>query len=721
MQLKPKKLLTVNFTYKSIMNLKNHNNGLSLFIIFFTLFTLLPVGQFCTSLNARELTFENMPFTAGLSQKELIPVTQDNKKYMCPLAEKTNLFGGQFTFLNKKWHFTGIWLLASITHQRAGMNLLKMIILHQNVIWNKNGGLLILNTSSVFWLHKWIMLAGIFILITIIYILYITNIHNIRKKNKRLEEINANLNKEIKERKRAEEELKFQKQFLDELLNGVQEGIGIVDKHENIEYCNKAFADIFEYSVGSLTGKNLLKLFPAEAHAEILEQTQKRKKGEISSYELLYITPGGLKKYMRVTISPRFNKNNEYKGAIGAILDITSKVNAEEKRSLIEAQLRQSQKMETIGTLAGGIAHDFNNILVPIIGYTEMSLEILKDNQTVRSNLEKILKASQRARDLIKQILTFSRHDKKGLDNIEIHLLVKETLKLLRSSLPTTIEIRQNIDENCGSILADTTQIHQVLMNLCTNAYHAMREKGGILEIKLASVTIDEKTASQTKGLQSGEHYILLSVRDTGEGMDEKTIERIFEPFFTTKKVGEGTGLGLSAVHGIILGYGGRITVESQPGKGSTFNIYLPQTEIKNKKTIEKVYAPLPKGNEHILFVDDEEDIANLYKQILENLGYKVTAKTDSLDTITEFKTNYDKYDLVITDQTMPNMTGAELAKEMLTIRPDIPIILCTGYSETISQEKAIEIGIKDMIFKPLTMTTIASSIRKFLDNHYSS
>ncbi|MBN2411803.1 response regulator [candidate division KSB1 bacterium] len=598
---------------------------------------------------------------------------------------------------------------------------LKMTGLHKNNDWNKKGNTLLLNIQPLNWTKNWILLIATFILIAIIYILYFTNLYNIKKRNIQLEEINENLNKEIIKRKRTEEELKEQKQCLDDIFQGVQEGIGIVDKYESIEYYNKAFADLFEYSMDYLKGKNLLELFPKETHSTILAQTQKRKKGEISSYVLLYITPRGEKKYMRVTISPRFDKKNEYDGAIGAVLDITGQVIAEEKRSLIEAQLRQSQKMETIGTLAGGIAHDFNNILVPIIGYTEMSLELLNDNHIIKSNLEKILKASKRAKDLIQQILTFSRHDKHSFENIEIHLLIKEALKLLRSSLPATIEIRENIDKNCGSILADPTQIHQVLMNLCTNAYHAMRVKGGILEITLEPVTIDEKTTIRTKGLQNGKNYILLSVKDTGEGMDEKTRERIFEPFFTTKRVGEGTGLGLSAVHGIVISHGGKITVESQVGKGSTFNVYLPRTDIKNKKSLEKVYTPLPKGHEHILFVDDEKDIVNLYRQILENLGYKVTTKTNGLETIKEFMKNSTSYDLVITDQTMPNITGVELAKEILAIRPDIPIILCTGYSETISHEKAIEIGIKDMILKPLTMTTIALAIRKYLDNDGSN
>ncbi len=680
---------------------------------------IFSIGLICTTLHAQDTNFGKISFNINLPQFKVFSAAPDLNMYS--LTGTMNGFN-RIDCKSGNPDMKGIHIDNPVFPFHTTLSVFPLNVTgpHKKNDRHNKMDFLLLNIKLQIWNNNWLLLIGTFILIAIIYILYFTNLHNIKKRNIQLQEINENLNKEILERKKAEEELKEQKQFLDDIFNGVQEGIGIVDNFESIEYCNKAFADFFEYPMDGLKGKNLFELFPQETHAIILEQTQKRKKGEISSYDLVYITPRGEKKYLRVTISPRVDKNKKYTGAIGAVLDITGQVIANEKRSIIEAQLRQSQKMETIGTLAGGIAHDFNNILVPIIGYTEMSLELLSDNHIIKSNLEKILKASKRAKDLIQQILAFSRQNKHGFENIEIHLLIKEALKLLRSSLPSTIEIRENINKNCGSILADPTQIHQVLVNLCTNAYHAMRGKGGILEITLEPVKMDEKTSIQTKGLQNGKNYILLSVKDTGEGMEEKIRERIFEPFFTTKRVGEGTGLGLSAVHGIVISHGGIITVESQVGKGSTFNVYFPKTDIENKKSVEQIYTPLPKGHEHILFIDDEKDIVHLYRQILENLGYKVTTKTNSLDTVKDFKKNPDSYDLVITDQTMPNMTGAELAKEILAIRPDIPIILCTGYSETISHEKALELGIKDMILKPLTMTTIASSIRKFLDKNYS-
>lgn len=632
------------------------------------------------------------------------------------VAPEYNQYAFQITGVDKDWNYVGNRRFATYTKLPPGKYKFRVIGSNNDEQWNEKGATLTIIIKSPYWSKAWFIVLCAGLLLAAIYCIYFTTTRKIKQRNKRLEEINENLNREIQERHKAEMELRERKEFLDTILNSIEEGIGIVDPDENIIFCNNSFARIMEYPQEKLIGVNLFDIFPQETQALILEETQKRKKGEKSTYKLYYYTPAGKKKYIRVNITPWFNDKNEFIGAIGAIMDTTSQVLAEENKAMIETQLRQAQKLETIGTLAGGIAHDFNNILVPIIGYTEMSLELLTDNKQVRSNLEKILKSSKRAKELIKQILTFSRQDKVGLEPVEIHSLVKEALKLIRSSFPTTIEIRQHIDENCGTILADPTQIHQVLMNLCTNAYHAMRNSGGVLDIRMGIIEADYELAEKDKYFNPGKNYIVLTIKDTGQGMDKATQERIFEPFFTTKKVGEGTGLGLSAVHGIVISHGGKINIQSQPGKGSTFTIYLPQADDKKIK-VKKINDPLPKGHEHILFVDDEKDIATLYKQILENLGYVVTAKTNSLETLEEFKKNPDIYNLVITDQTMPNLTGADLAKEILHIRPDLPIILCTGYSESITQEKALAIGIKDYILKPLTMTTIASAIRRLLDN----
>ncbi|MHC4792205.1 MAG: GAF domain-containing protein, partial [Planctomycetota bacterium] len=347
------------------------------------------------------------------------------------------------------------------------------------------------------------------------------------------------------------------------------------------------------------------------------------------------------------------------------------------EKEKLENELRQSQKMEAIGTLAGGIAHDFNNILSAIVGYSEMALGHIAGNSRVRQHIGQVLKAGLRAKDLVKQILAISCHGKPERKPVQIQLIIKEALKLLRASLPTTIEIRQNIPTESGHVLAEPTQIHQVMMNLCTNALHAMQDKGGILKVKLASVKIGARNTAYPD-LEPGP-YLKLSVGDTGYGMDEDTMKRIFDPYFTTKEKDVGTGMGLAVVHGIVNNHGGTITVHSKIGEGSTFHVLLPQVEKEIGYEIESV-APLPTGNRRILFVDDEKALADLGKHMLEDLGYKVDIRVSSIEALELFKVRPHRFDLVITDMTMPNMTGDKLAGKLMAISPDIPIILCTGY-----------------------------------------
>ena len=389
-------------------------------------------------------------------------------------------------------------------------------------------------------------------------------------------------------------------------------------------------------------------------------------------------------------------------------LDVT-----EQKR--LEAQLQQAQKMESIGTLAGGIAHDFNNILFPIVGYTEMTMDDVPEDSTAHRNLKEILSSALRARDLVQQILTFSRKQNQELKPLKTQIVVREALKLIRSSLPTTIEISQNIDKDCGLVMADPTQIHQIVMNLCTNAYHAMDDTGGTLEVNLNEVelTVDDITGLD---MEPGP-YLCLKVGDTGEGMDQSVIERIFDPYFTTKETGKGTGLGLAVVHGIVKSYGGDIRVYSEVDKGSVFHVYLPR--IKEASVSPETVVSdeeLQTGHERILLVDDEEAIVSMEKQMMEKLGYHVTARTSSIEALEAFRAQPDKFDLVITDMTMPNMTGDRLAGELMNIRPDIPIILCTGFSEKISRERADALGIKGFLMKPIAMKDLAKTIRKALD-----
>jgi signal transduction histidine kinase/CheY-like chemotaxis protein len=389
----------------------------------------------------------------------------------------------------------------------------------------------------------------------------------------------------------------------------------------------------------------------------------------------------------------------------------------EQKR--LESQLRQAHRMEAIGTLAGGIAHDFNNILFPIVGFTEIAMDDLSEDSTARKSLNQVIKSAMRAKDLVLQILTFSRQHDHELKPLKVQLIVKEALNLIRSSLPTTIEIRQNIDKDCGAVMADPTQIHQIIMNLCTNAYHAMAETGGTLEVFLGEV---ELTAEDLAGsdMEPGA-YLCLKMGDTGHGMDQAVLERLFEPYFTTKEKGKGTGLGLAVVHGIVRSYGGDIQVSSEPDKGAVFNIYLP--------LIKEVFATsetvsgdgLPTGHEQILLVDDEKQIAFMEKQILEYLGYQVTARTSSLEALTTFKEQPLKYDLVITDMTMPNMTGDRLSMELMNVRPDIPVILCTGFSENMPKERASAIGIQGFLMKPMAMYDLAKTVREVLDNSHKN
>ena len=390
----------------------------------------------------------------------------------------------------------------------------------------------------------------------------------------------------------------------------------------------------------------------------------------------------------------------------------------ENKLRISEEQLRQSQKMQTIGTLAGGIAHDFNNILAPLFGYTEMLLQDVPQRGRLHDDLEQILKAAKRAKDLVSQILTFSRQDESKPKPLHIHLIVKEALKLLQAALPATIKIIKHVQSDCGVILADATQIHQVIMNLCTNASYAMRKNGGTLEVKLDKIQLDSRTAMKFEDLDKG-IYVRLSVRDTGQGMDKKTMDRIFEPFFTTKPVGQGTGLGLSVTHGIVKNHGGAIVVDSAPGKGSTFQVLLPIAQQNIEEPTVNI-SDTPKGNnEHILLIDNEKGIVVMLKTMLERLGYKVTAKNSSLQALETFRNAPKDFDIVISDQTMPHMTGAQLSKQLISIRSDIPIILCTGFSETINRKMAEKMGIRGYITKPFSQKDIALKIRQVLDNNY--
>ena len=379
----------------------------------------------------------------------------------------------------------------------------------------------------------------------------------------------------------------------------------------------------------------------------------------------------------------------------------------------LETQLQQAQKMEAIGTLAGGIAHDFNNILSSVFGYTELALDDAQEGTRLRKNLKAVLSAAERARDLVQQILTFSRQNEKTFSPIQVKFIAKEALKLLRATLASTTEIHQNIESD-SPVWGDPTQIHQILLNLCINADHAMREKGGILEVSLADVAIDTRFAAQHPDMKPG-NYLRLRVKDTGHGIPPHLLDRIFDPFFTTKDKGEGTGMGLSVVHGIVKAHGGVITVQSELGKGSTFSVFLPVIE----KTVERKAVPerpYPTGTEKILLVDDEILLVSLGKQMLQSLGYDVTTKTSSIEALDLFKAEPDRFDLVITDMAMPHLTGDELAFKISKTRPDTPVILCSGFSYETATERAKKMGIKAFLSKPILKKNMAETVRSVLD-----
>jgi PAS domain S-box-containing protein len=516
---------------------------------------------------------------------------------------------------------------------------------------------------------------------------------------------------EITERKQAEESLRQSKERYKTLTDNLHVGIyrnSAGSKGKFIE-ANPAMVEMFAYKHRD----EFLNLQVAEVF---------QKSGDFKQFEKKMARQGFVRNeelYLRKKDATPFIgsvSSVAVKDKKGKVIYIDGVIENITERKRLESQLQQAQRMEAIGTLAGGIAHDFNNILSAVIGYTEMALNDVDDPAVLKSNLEEVLSAGNRAKDLVKQILAFSRQTDQEMKPLAVKPIIKEALKLLRASIPATIEIRQNISSE-AVVQADPTQIHQVLMNLCTNAEHAMRDSGGILEVNLYR----EKARSEFAAIEDGimwESYLCLSVSDTGHGMSPETVERIFDPFYTTKSREEGTGMGLAVVLGIVKAHGGKITVDSDPGRGSTFKVFLPLLQGDIEPQSQKKPAR-PTGNERVLFVDDEKPLADLGKLMLERLGYDVSTRTSSLEALEVFKARADEFDLVITDMTMPNMTGNKLAQELMKIRPDIPIILCTGYSQQITRESVLKMGIKELILKPIVMDDLAEIVRRNLPSSY--
>lgn len=516
--------------------------------------------------------------------------------------------------------------------------------------------------------------------------------------------------RDITERKNADTALNESRDQLGAIFNSTKDGILVADiQSKTFLTGNNAICEMLGYTIEELTRLKVDDIHPAKDLPRIINEFEKQVRMEIDlATDIPVLRKNGTVFF--ADINPSQVMIGGKKCMIGIFRDVTA-------RREIEEEVRHRRKLEAIGTLAGGIAHDFNNILAAMLGYSELAIAEVPANSKVHEDLAEVIRAGRRAAELIKQILAFSRHSTSNFAPLHIQSGIKEVLQLLRATLPATIEIRQDIDANCGSVMADATQIHQVVMNLATNAFHAMEATGGILAVRLREVTLAHNEDPALHALAPG-RYLELEVSDTGPGIAEEIRTHIFDPYYTTKPQGKGSGLGLAVAYGIVKDHGGTITVESQAGVGSTFKVILPVTgciEDTAKADSESHCRP-PLGNERILFVDDEELIAVLGQKILETLGYAVRYETESRAALETFRENPQDFDLVVTDQTMPHLSGSDLAKEMMRIRPDIPVILCTGYSPLISEEKSRGLGIKAFLMKPVDRLNLAQTVRRVLD-----
>jgi len=520
------------------------------------------------------------------------------------------------------------------------------------------------------------------------------------------------LQKVVEERTRIEAELRQDLEKYHKLIDNSNDAIYLV-YNRKFEFINKKFQEMFKVTKEEVNrpGFDFMELVAPRSKALIEERNRMLVKGEETEpkYEFAALSRDG--REIEVEASVSRIRYKEGMAVLGVIRDITH-------RKQLEHRVRQAQKIEAIGTLAGGIAHQFNNILAIIRGYAELSYESLTDNPVLKRNLQHVLTASDRARELVNQILIFSQQAKEGQKPLDINVIIKDSLRLLQASLPTNIEFRQDIEDSAGFVLAEPNQIRQLIVNLCTNATQAIGEQNGLVEVNLKKVVLEPGSMTGLKNLDPGV-YMRLTVSDTGHGMEQKVKERVFDPFFTTKATGEGLGMGLAVIHGIVKTCGGDIQVESKPGKGTAFHLFFPCIDFEKKEPQKakqlKIKEPIPGGNERLLFVDDEQMLVEVHQEILERLGYNVMAVRSGFEALELFNEDPEIFDLVITDHAMPGMTGIELSRKLLKIRADIPIILCTGLTKTTICQEAKDAGISELVMKPIIMKDLDALIRDVL------
>ncbi len=507
-------------------------------------------------------------------------------------------------------------------------------------------------------------------------------------------------------------------------LDGSRDGVWDWNPISNKVYFSNNWKEMLGYSENEIS--NTLEEWDKRVHPDDKRQCyldlNRHLNGETPFYEnehRLLCKDGSYKWILDRGKVMSWSEENKALRVIGTHTDISERKLAEKEKEKLISQLNQAQKMEAIGTLAGGIAHDFNNILSAILGYSEMAREELSPDSQAGQDIQEVINAGMRAKDLVQQILTFSRQTERELIQIQIQYLAKEAIKLLRPTIPATIELRQNIHSGCGSVFADPTQINQIIMNLCTNARHAMGDDAGVLYIAVESITVEPGDADHDDpfDILAG-RYVRLTVSDTGHGMSRDIMDRMFDPFFTTKGIGEGTGLGLAVIHGIVRSYNGFIKVNSELGQGTSFQIYLPELEHSNQVEAVMQADERSHGQEHILVVDDEEILVTMVERMLVSVGYTVTSCTDSLLALELFKAEPDKFDLILTDMAMPNMSGKVLTQKILDIRPDAVIIICTGFSNSLDEDDVRSLGVAKYIHKPVIRSDLAKQIRKVLDRN---